>query len=109
VGLLLGGGGVGLAWALTSGGPDSGAESDATFACAAIEDSDIPSDPEDVPFSLIRRWAGASELAAAAAEADSSYESLAHEFNGVSLGIRSFDFEQVDEAAEKAKDLCADL
>jgi hypothetical protein len=110
VGLLVGGGGVGLAWAFTSGASDDAAQNDAAAACMAIEESEVPSAEDDeLPLDLMRRWAGAGELAGAAAEADSGYQSLADELETVSRGIATFEFDQVEEAAQNAKDLCADL
>lgn len=73
VGVLVGGGAVGLTWALTSE-PSEGPAADVSAACAAVERTPVLV-PED--FASFRRWAAASELAASAAEVDKSYQPLA--------------------------------
>ncbi|WP_256923681.1 MULTISPECIES: hypothetical protein [unclassified Streptomyces] len=85
VGLLVGGAGVGVAWALTGGTPDtdSSAGGDARGACGALAGLDesklAPEDKvsEQEREQALYRFAGAFDLATAAAAGDSSYEPLA--------------------------------
>lgn len=82
-GLLVGGAGVGAAWALTGGDStrdgNAGADSDAHGACAALvglDESKILAKGKQGEQALYR-FAGAVDLATAAAAGDSAYDPLA--------------------------------
>ncbi|HYJ69456.1 MAG TPA: hypothetical protein VEX15_17525 [Nocardioidaceae bacterium] len=109
VGLLVGGGGVALAWVMTSDDPAAGAETDATAACLAIEDTDIPEPEDDLDLATAQRWGGAAALAMGAAESDDRFQPLADELERASLGIRALDLEQAEDSFQKTQDICADL
>ncbi|MBB3662004.1 MULTISPECIES: hypothetical protein [Prauserella salsuginis group] len=85
-GLVLGGGGVGLTWWLTSG-PGEGAEADAAAACAVAERVE-PGVPSEKNMGEYRRWAAAVELANAAAEEDPALEQFAEAFAKPYLLVR---------------------
>ncbi|MFI8203484.1 hypothetical protein [Streptomyces sp. NPDC085937] len=83
VGLLVGGAGVAAAWALTGGDStpqrNAGADSDAHGACAALaglDESEILAKGKQGEQALYR-FAGAVDLATAAAAGDSAYGPLA--------------------------------
>lgn len=79
VGLLLGGGGVGAAWALTGGGSSGAggsAGADARGACdalAGVDESKFSTKGKAGELAMYR-FAGAFDLSTAAAAGDSSYE-----------------------------------
>ncbi|GAA1208050.1 hypothetical protein [Prauserella alba] len=85
-GLVLGGGGVGLTWWLTSG-PGEAAEADAAAACAVAERVE-PGVPSEKSMGEYRRWAAAVELANAAAEEDPALEQFAEAFAKPYLLVR---------------------
>jgi hypothetical protein len=84
VGLLVGGGGVGAAWALTGPGEDavaSGPASDAQGACAALAGSDESTYAAKGTEGevALHRWNGAVVPAEAAAAGDPAHEPLAED------------------------------
>lgn len=119
VGVLVGGAGVGVAWALTGGTPetDGGAGADARGACDALAGLD---ESKLVPKSKVReqereqalyRFAGAFDLATAAAAGDSSYEPLAEAITRAHNRHRQvFEVDaEVKKELAKARGICADL
>ncbi|MFC4004487.1 hypothetical protein ACFS2C_18255 [Prauserella oleivorans] len=110
-GLVLGGGGVGLVWALTVGGGPEGAEADVAAACEVVARTPTI-DLEGNNYASYRRWGAAAELAAAAGELDPRYSSIA-ETLGKPLRIAqaSFDTESTEfsEAMAAAREACADF
>ncbi|PXY17272.1 hypothetical protein DI005_34275 [Prauserella sp. PE36] len=72
VGVLLGGGGVGLGWLLSSSGDAEGAQADATAACDLV--ARTPHVDLEADLTGLYRLSAASSLAGAAAEADGAYE-----------------------------------
>ncbi|MFF1272452.1 hypothetical protein ACFVZC_03385 [Streptomyces marokkonensis] len=119
IGLLVGGAGVGVAWALTGGtsDTDSGAGSDARGACDALAGLD---ESKLLPQAEVReqereqalyRFAGAFDLATAAAAGDSSYEPLAEAITRAHNRHRQvFEVDtEVKKELAKARRICADL
>ncbi|GAB3173763.1 hypothetical protein [Streptomyces incanus] len=115
VGLLVGGAGVGAAWALTGGpsGADGSAGDDARGACdalAGVDESKFSTEGKAGELAM-HRFAGAFGLSAAAAAGDSSYEPLAEAISRASnrrLQVFEVDAEVKKELA-KARGICADL
>ncbi|WP_457456091.1 hypothetical protein [Streptomyces sp. TE5632] len=115
VGLLVGGAGVGAAWALTGGTSDAGSSAgdDARGACEALAGTD-----ESKLFTkgkageqALYRFAGAFDLATAAAAGDSSYEPLAKAITRAHNRHRQvFEVDaEVEKELAKARRICADL
>ncbi|MGW3728296.1 hypothetical protein [Streptomyces sp. NPDC000851] len=115
VGLLVGGAGVGLAWALSDGTSKTGSSAgdDARGACdalAGVDESKLFTKGKAGEQALYR-FAGAFDLATAAAAGDSSYEPLAEAITRAHNRYRQFfkvDTEAKRELA-KAREICADL
>ncbi|MEW2633823.1 hypothetical protein AB0903_19740 [Streptomyces sp. NPDC048389] len=116
VGLLVGGGAVGAAWALTGGTSGAGGTSaadDARGACDALagfDESKYTAEGDEGLIAL-NRWTGAVTLSAAAAMGDSSYQPLADALQRASdRHMQVFEF---DDRAKKdlatAREICADL
>ncbi|MEU8828169.1 hypothetical protein [Streptomyces sp. NPDC048636] len=116
VGLLLGAGGVGAAWAL--GGddgdtPGSGPTGDAHAACGALDGFDpakYGAKGEDGVIAL-NRYAAAGTLAASAAAGDTRYKPLAEAIRrSQDRHLREFEFTAaVRKDLDKARSLCDDL
>ncbi len=115
VGLLVGGAGVGVAWALTGSTSNAGssAGTDARGACDALASTD-----ESKLFTkgkageqALYRFAGAFDLATAAAAGDSSYEPLAQAITRAHNRHRQvFEVDtEVKKELAKARTICADL
>ncbi|MEU6455194.1 hypothetical protein [Streptomyces sp. NPDC047065] len=115
VGLLIGAGGVGAAWALTGdetvGG--DGARGDARGACdalAAMDESKLATRGKAGEQALYR-FAAAFDLSTAAAAGDSSYEPLAKAVSGAHQRHRQvFEVDAgVKAKLTEARGICADL
>ncbi|SDX97518.1 hypothetical protein SAMN05421504_104100 [Amycolatopsis xylanica] len=77
LGLLVGGGGVAIAWSATAtSDTPSGAAADAAAACLVIGKAEIPT-LKGLDLTVARRWDAAAELAEAAAAGDAGYQPLA--------------------------------
>lgn len=106
LGLVLGAGIMALVWwisSASSGGPAA----DANAACAVVDRTDSLDPKTDM--AGLRRWGGAAELAAAAAEGDAEYKSLADALvKPRELVMRHFDGEHPDvlQAVEDARKAC---
>ena len=109
LGLLLGAGGVAIAWSAkaTSDVP-SGAEADAAAACLVIGKAETPT-LKGLDLTVARRWDAAAELAEAAAAGDAGYRPLADSLAKVrqamqltNLGI------EFTSSITRAKEFCAD-
>jgi hypothetical protein len=100
VGLVVGGGGLGLAWMLSSGG--SGSDIDAVCELVA------GTEPLTKEFELgdMRRLAGVGELAAALAEDDPTHKPLATALEESVRAAQSFDLEQSGTSLRRAQDIC---
>ncbi|MER6614750.1 hypothetical protein ACWGJT_23095 [Streptomyces xantholiticus] len=113
VGLLVGGGGVGAAWALTGDTPDAGAAGDARGACdalAVLDESKLAAKGKEGE-QMMYRFAGAFDLATAAAAGDSSYKPLAEAVTRAHhrrLQVFEVNAEVKKDLAE-ARRICADL
>ncbi|MFJ7147882.1 hypothetical protein ACIQVT_06745 [Streptomyces sp. NPDC100445] len=115
IGLLVGGGGVGMAWALTGGPSDAGSSAmdDARGACEALDGVDASklSTRGKAGEQALYRFAGATALATAAAAGDSSYKPLAEAITRARN--RQNQVFQVDATVKKelaeARGICADL
>ncbi|WP_229816090.1 hypothetical protein [Streptomyces lucensis] len=115
LGLVVGGAGVGAAWALAEGtsDADSSARGDARGACdalAGVHESKLSAKGPSGEQSLYR-FAGAFDLATAAAAGDSSYKPLARAISrAVNRHRLVFEVDaQVRKELAKARDICADL
>jgi hypothetical protein len=114
VGLLVGGGGVGAAWALTGSGEDAvgyGPASDAQGACAALagfDESKYAAKGAEGEVAL-HRWSGAVVLAEAAAAGDPAHEPLADALRRAANRQRQvFEFDaQVMKELATAREICA--
>ncbi|MFJ3981352.1 hypothetical protein [Streptomyces fungicidicus] len=119
VGLLVGGAGVGVAWALTGGTPDTdnSAGGDARGACdalAGLDESKLAPKAnvsEQEREQALYRFAGAFDLATAAAAGDSSYKPLAEAITRAHNRHRQvFEIDaEVKKELVKARKICADL
>jgi hypothetical protein len=109
-GLVIGAGGIGLAWALSGGVTAGGAHADAEAACAAVNRSGEVNPDDEIN---IRRWISAGDLAVAAAAADPAFTPLADALSDVTgLFIETGADPRGPEAGatvDRAKRLCADL
>ncbi|ASR38922.1 hypothetical protein BAY61_03440 [Prauserella marina] len=112
-GVVLGGGAVGVGWLTSSSdssGSGSGARADAVAACEAMART-TTIDPV-TGLAGPRRWSGASELAAAAAEQDPGYRKLADAISKpLQIGQRTFDYEspEVIDAVAAAREACGEV
>ncbi|MFE9679445.1 hypothetical protein ACFYO5_35950 [Streptomyces sp. NPDC006259] len=117
VGLLVGGAGVGTAWALTGSGEDpsisAGPAADARGACAALAGFDaskyaVKGDEGQV---ALYRWNGAVVLSEAAATADPTYKPLADALRRASQRHQQvFEFDaQVNKDIAQSRKICAGL
>ncbi|MFI7006278.1 hypothetical protein [Streptomyces sp. NPDC050145] len=117
VGLVLGGGGVAAAWALTG---DSGATAggtapadDARAACRALDGFDAKKyGTKGAEGDIaVNRYSAAGTLSAAAAAGDSRYRPLAEAVRRAqNRQSRVFEFDAtVKKDLEKARGICADL
>ncbi|MEV7421829.1 MULTISPECIES: hypothetical protein [unclassified Streptomyces] len=113
VGLVLGGGGVGAAWALSGGGEEPGARADAVAACAALDGFDESKYMTKGPAGEVasHRWGAAYSLSRAAAAGDAAYKPLATTLQEATDRIMmTFKVDaEVKAGIGKARDLCADL
>ncbi|MFD4142615.1 MULTISPECIES: hypothetical protein [unclassified Streptomyces] len=112
IGLLIGGGATGAAWALFGGG-GSGPASDAQGACNALagfDGSKITGEGKESDMALYR-FAGAFDLSAAAAAGDSEYKPLADAISRTRLHYASEgEFNAaVKKDLDKARGICDDL
>ncbi|GGY50417.1 hypothetical protein [Streptomyces omiyaensis] len=116
LGLVLGAGGVGAAWALTSGSgtPAAGTPAaDARAACRALEGFDEAKYVDRGPAgeTAVNRYAAAGTLSAAAAAGDPAYKELAETIRrSQDRHQQVFDFDAtVRKDLARARALCADL
>ncbi|MFC8918048.1 hypothetical protein ACFT5C_19985 [Streptomyces sp. NPDC057116] len=112
VGLLLGAGGVGVAWAVSAGG-GGGAGEDARGACdalAGVDESKFTAKGK-AGEQMMYRFAGAYDLATAAAAGDSSYQPLREAVTRANHRFRLvFEVDaEVKKELAKARGICADL
>lgn len=100
VGLVVGAGGLGLTWALSSDG--SGTDYDAM--CGLI----TRTEPLTKEFELgdMQRLGGVSQLAAALAEADSTHKPLAEALDESVRAAQMFDLDQSSTSLRRAQAIC---
>ncbi|HVV13767.1 hypothetical protein [Amycolatopsis sp.] len=106
-GLIVGGGAVGLGWALSGSSPDN---TDVTAACDAVARTESI-DPTS-QYAAYLRWGGASSLASAAAEADPQYKPLADALRApLDIVARTFQASgpQYDAAISAARQACTSV
>ncbi|MFF0445161.1 hypothetical protein ACFYT4_01870 [Streptomyces sp. NPDC004609] len=117
LGLVLGGGGVGVAWALGDGGGtpsgDPGAAEDARAACRALDGFDeseylVKGARGDI---ALNRYAAAGVLSASAAAGDAAYKPLAQAIRrSQDRHAQVFDFDaKVKKDLGEARRLCENL
>ncbi|NIH82787.1 hypothetical protein [Amycolatopsis viridis] len=110
VGLVVGAGIVGLVWIGTgSGAAGSGAAADVDAACAAVART-TSLDPVD-KYAGFQRWGAAAQLAAAAAEQEPRYQSLADALKApVDIVMQNFAAKgpEFDAAMTRARAACDD-
>ncbi|WP_159072702.1 hypothetical protein [Streptomyces formicae] len=116
VGLVIGGGGVGAAWALNGDGTtsESGtAAADAHAACEALDGFDESRYTEKGPTGeiAVNRYAAAGAFSASAAAGDERYEPLAQAIRrSQERHARVFDFDAAAKRdLDKARGICRDL
>lgn len=104
LGLLIGGGGVAVAWSATA---TSDTPSGAAAACLVIDEAETPT-LKGLDLTVARRWDAAAELAEAAAAGDATYRPLADSLAKVrqatqltNLGI------EFTTSITRAKEFCA--
>ncbi|RST16392.1 hypothetical protein E2C00_01085 [Streptomyces sp. WAC05374] len=110
VGLLLGAGGVGVAWAVSAGGGAGGDARGACDALAGVDESKFTAKGK-AGEQMMYRFAGAYDLATAAAAGDSSYQPLAEAVTRANHRFRQV-FEadaEVKKELAKARGICAGL
>jgi hypothetical protein len=101
IGLLVGAGGLGLAWALSPG--DSGGE-DVEAVCGLVARTEPLS--KDFAVGDMRRLAGVSELAAALAEADQAHQPLAGALEDSVRAAQMFDLPKSGSSLREAQEIC---
>ncbi|MFD3923812.1 hypothetical protein [Streptomyces sp. NPDC058595] len=115
IGLLLGAGGVGAAWAIGGNGSadTTGAAVDARGACDALAGFDETklTAKGDEGLVALNRWSGAVTLSAAAAAGDPAYASLSDSLSRAQhRHAQVFDFDAgVKKDLAKARGICEDL
>ena len=104
IGLVIGAGGLGLVWVLTSDSSDG--DTDYTAVCELI----VRTGPLTKDFELgdMRRLAGVGELAAALAEDDPTHKPLATALEEIVRSAQAFDLEQSGTALRRAQAICRD-
>lgn len=117
-GLVLGGGGVGLAWWLTSGS-EEGAAAYAAGACAIVEEHEADStadaggeaDSSEGPLAESHRWTAAWGLAKSAADQDPSFKAIGDSFDDLNVFVSraEFDTDEFRETVAEAKAACDDV
>ncbi len=106
IGLVVGAGGVGLAWGLNGG---SGASADARAVCGIVARTpDPPANLRDISTEYARRWS-VGDVAASIAATDATYQPLADSLRDVLRTVRSLNPDRMRDAIGKAKQVCADL
>ncbi|WP_101258156.1 hypothetical protein [Streptomyces barkulensis] len=113
-GLVIGGAGVGAAWALTGeSGAAAGPEADALAACGALDrfEESRYTDKGPAGEAALNRWGAAQALSASAAAGDERYEPLAEALRKSHHRVLStFGFDaQAKKDLERARGICADL
>ncbi|KAA9152232.1 hypothetical protein FPZ12_037300 [Amycolatopsis acidicola] len=106
-GLIVGGGGVGLGWALSSSSPDN---ADAAQACELVARTDSL-DPS-TQLASYDRWGAAMQLARAAADADPKYKPLSEALDKpAQIVARTFEASgpQYEAAMAAARAACAGI
>ncbi|MEU0694785.1 hypothetical protein ABZ349_12485 [Streptomyces niveus] len=115
IGLLLGAGGVGAAWAIAGdgSGAESGAATDARGACDALGGFDEAkfTAKGDEGLVALNRWSGAVTLSAAAAAGDPAYKPLSDSLSRAQhRHAQVFDFDaEVKKDLAQARGICEDL
>lgn len=104
VGLVVGAGGLGLVWALSSGGSGTDLGADYDAVCQLV----TRTEPLTEKFELgdMRRLAGVGELAAALAEADPAHKPLASALEESLRAAQIFDLDQSGTSLRRAQDIC---
>ncbi|WP_241027882.1 hypothetical protein [Streptomyces verrucosisporus] len=113
-GLVIGGAGVGAAWALTGeSGGEGGPAADARAACGVLDrfDESRYTDKGPAGEAALNRWGAAQALSASAAAGDERYEPLAEALRkSYHRVLSTFEFDaQAKKDLERARGICADL
>jgi hypothetical protein len=108
-GLVIGGGGVGLAWALTAKSDPTGTDADAQAVCGILARTPDPVNFDQFGLADAERWAAAGNLADAVAAVNARYRPLADALRDAHNAVTQLDLPNVRSAAGKARQLCANL
>lgn len=106
IGLVVGAGGVGLAWGFSGG---SGDNADADAVCGIVRRTPDPSaNFRDISLEYVQRWS-ISDVAASLAKTNATYQPLADALREVTTTIRVLDLDKMREAIGKARSACDNL
>jgi hypothetical protein len=106
LGLVVGAGGVGLAWGFSTG---SGAKADAEAVCGIIARTPDPADNvRDINLQYAQRWT-IGEVVASIAATDGTYKPLANALREVQTSLRTLRPDKMRVAIDKARQACDDL
>jgi hypothetical protein len=108
-GLVVGGGGVALAWALTGKSAATGTDADAQAVCGILGRTPDPTNFDQFGLPSAERWAAAANLADAVAAANSRYKPLANALAEAHTAVEQLNLPAVRAAAGKARQICAGL
>ncbi len=103
IGLVFGAGITSLVWALVT---DSGGNDDVAAVCGVVERTPVPT--EDTPIEELRRW-GVGEVMPSVAKENPEFQQLADTVEEVVQSMRQMDFDQMRDAIDRAKGLCANV
>jgi hypothetical protein len=107
IGLVVGAGGVGLAWGLGAG-TGSAADADARAVCGVLARTPDPASYEDLTEEYANRFS-ISGVATAIAKTDGRYRPLADALDNALNSLRQFDLDAMRQHLRQARDACAQL
>jgi hypothetical protein len=104
VGVLLGAGGGGAAWALTADNEDPVAQ-EVVAICDLVRRTATPT--ADSSLEDLRRWSGMNELMVSVAQDDPTRKPLADALQDGVDAMSELDFEGLRRAVNRVRDICA--
>jgi hypothetical protein len=108
-GLVVGGGGVGLALALSGTAEPTGTDADARAVCGILARTPDPVNFDQFGLPDQQRWAAAADLSSAIAAVNARYKPLADALTEAQTAVEQLNLPTVRSAAGKARQLCASL